>query len=155
FLDYEWAGFRNVGFDVACVIVGFPQFLFACPISYVVANIFDHAWACVVVETWRRFGESEELNRLIVISLVSWELSSDATMYAGGVEELAAFSPEEREIDERLANSLFRASSQTPFSEDELLIRRDLYETFESLHRFVARRGRGSHAEEYESIETF
>src|SRR5699024_3997141 len=67
----------------------------------------------------------------------------------------AAFSPEEREIDERLANSLFRASSQTPFSEDELLIRRDLYETFESLHRFVARRGRGSHAEEYKSIETF
>ena len=33
FLDYEWAGFRNVGFDVACVIAGFPQFLFARPIS--------------------------------------------------------------------------------------------------------------------------
>lgn len=28
FLDYEWAGFRNVGFDVACVVVSFPQFLF-------------------------------------------------------------------------------------------------------------------------------
>ena len=155
FLDYEWAGFRNVGFDVACVIAGFPQFLFARPISDEEADVFVHAWAREVVETWPRFGESEELNRLIVRSLVGWALSSVATMYAGGVEELAAFSPEEREIDERLANSLFRASSQTPFSEDELLIRRDLYETFESLHRFVARRGRGSHAEEYKSIETF
>ena len=25
FLDYEWAGFRDIAFDVACVMAGFPQ----------------------------------------------------------------------------------------------------------------------------------
>lgn len=25
FLDYEWASFRDIAFDVACVIAGFPQ----------------------------------------------------------------------------------------------------------------------------------
>lgn len=155
FLDYEWAGFRNVGFDVACVIAGFPQFLFARPISDEEGDVFIHAWAREVVETWPRFGESEELNRLIVRSLIGWALSSVATMYAGGVEELAAFSSEDREIDDVFANSLLRGSNQAPFSDDELLIRRDLYETFESLHRFAGRRGRGSYAEEYKSIEEF
>lgn len=155
FLDYEWAGFRNVGFDVACVIAGFPQFLFARPISDDEADVFVHAWAREVVETWPRFGESEELNRLIVRSLIGWALSSVATMYTGGIEELAAFSSENREIDDRIANSLLRPSSDTPFSEDELLIRRDLFETFESLHRFAARRGRGTYAEEYQIIGDF
>src|SRR5699024_11271685 len=111
---------------VACVIAGFPQFLIPRPISDEEADVFVHAWAREVVDPWLRFGESEELNRLIVRSLVGWALSSVATMYAGGVEELAAFSSEERVIDERLANSLLRASSQTPFIEDDLLIRRDL-----------------------------
>ena len=155
FLDYEWAGFRNVGFDVACVIAGFPQFLFARPVSDDEADVFVHAWAREVVETWPRFGESEELNRLIVRSLIGWALSSVATMYTGGIEELAAFSSENREIDDRIANSLLRPSSDTPFSEDELLIRRDLFETFESLHRFAARRGRGTYAEEYQIIGDF
>ncbi len=44
FLDYEWAGYRNVGFDVACVIAGVPQFLFARPISDEEAEIFISAW---------------------------------------------------------------------------------------------------------------
>src|SRR5699024_176332 len=88
----------------------------------------------------------------IVRSLIGWALSSVATMYTGGIEELAAFSSENREIDDRIANSLLRPSSDTPFSEDELLIRRDLFETFESLHRFAARRGRGTDAEEYQNI---
>ena len=88
-------------------------------------------------------------------SLIGWAISSVATMYAGGVEELAAVSSEDREIDDVFANSLLRGSNQAPFSDDELLIRRDLYETFESLHRFAARRGRGSYAEEYKSIEEF
>src|SRR5699024_9048571 len=82
-------------------------------------------------------------------------LSSVATMYTGGIEELAAFSSENREIDDRIANSLLRPSSDTPFSEDELLIRRDLFETFESLHRFAAQRGRGTYAEEYQIIGDF
>ena len=155
FLDYEWAGFRNVGFDVACVIAGFPQFLFARPISNDEADVFVHAWAREVTDTWPRFGESEELNRLIVRSLIGWALSSVATMYTGGVEELASFASEKREIEEETANSLLRPSDFDPFSEDELLVRRDLYETFEALHRFAARRGRGSYAEEYQVIADF
>lgn len=155
FLDYEWAGFRNVGFDVACVIAGFPQFLFARPISDEEADIFVHAWSREVTKTWPRFGENEELNRLIVRSLIGWALSSVATMYTGGVEELASFASEKREVDDAMANSLLRPGSQGPFDDEEQLVRRDLFETFESLARFAARRGRGSYAEEYQTIADY
>ncbi|MBD0856633.1 phosphotransferase [Corynebacterium striatum] len=141
FLDYEWAGYRNVGFDVACVIAGFPQFLFARPISDEEAEIFISAWQRHVTGVWPRFADDAELHELIVASLIGWALSSVTTMYAGGIEGVVALAEGSAEVFHDARNSLLRPADQGPFSEEEVLIRRDLYETFEALSRYAAQCG--------------
>lgn len=138
FLDYEWAGFRNVGFDVACVIAGFPQFLFARPISDEEAEVFTNAWMREVKGIWPRFGDDDEVHRLLVYSLVGWALSSVTTMYAGGIEGVVALAQGEMDISYDPKTSLLRPASSKNFTDDELLIRRDLFETFDAVRRFSA-----------------
>lgn len=139
FLDYEWAGFRNVGFDVACVIAGFPQFLFSKPITDEEADIFISAWSRAVSEVWPLFSNAEEIHGLIVASLIGWALSSVTTMHAGGIEGLVALARGEAEVVHDPQRSILRPADHGPFTEDELLVRRDLYETFEALSRYAAR----------------
>ena len=139
FLDYEWAGFRNVGFDVACVIAGFPQFLFSKPITDEEADIFISAWSRAVSEVWPLFADTDEIHGLIVASLIGWALSSVTTMHAGGIEGLVALARGEAEVFHDPQRSILRPAGHGPFTEDELLVRRDLYETFEALSRYTAR----------------
>ena len=141
FLDYEWAGFRNVGFDVACVIAGFPQFLFTRPITDEEADIFIHAWQRRIVDVWPQLADDDTLHRLLVASLIGWALSSVTTMYAGGIEGVVALAEGNAEIYHDAHRSLLRPPDHGPFSEDEVLIRRDLYETFEALSRYAAQCG--------------
>lgn len=144
FLDYEWAGFRNVGFDVASVIAGFPQFLFSRPISNEESEAFLNSWTRQVVEVWPRFQDSDYLHELIVASLIGWALSSVTTMYAGGIEGVVALARGEAEIYHDPQHSLLRPADSGIFDPEELLIRRDLYETFDALARYSA--GCGSKA---------
>ncbi|MGV0353377.1 phosphotransferase [uncultured Corynebacterium sp.] len=139
FLDYEWAGFRNVGFDVACVIAGFPQFLFAQPVSDVEADVFIEAWAREVHGLWPQFKDAGQIQHLVTACLVGWAFSSLTTMSAGGVEVLAAVLRGHEEIPVGPDDSLLRTADHGPFNDDELLIRRDLFETFEALSRFANR----------------
>ena len=44
FLDYEWAGFRDVSFDVAFVVAGFPLYVSAWDYSDVAIEAFISAW---------------------------------------------------------------------------------------------------------------
>ncbi len=138
FLDYEWAGFRNVGFDVACVVAGFPQFLFSRPITDSEAESFIQAWQRRIVDVWPQFADEKTLHELLVACLIGWALSSVTTMYAGGIEGVVALAEGNAEIYRDPHRSLLRRSDQGPFTEDEALIRRDLYETFEALSRFAA-----------------
>lgn len=138
-MDYEWAGFRNVGFDVACVIAGFPQFLFSKPITDEEADIFISAWSRAVADVWPLFSDPEEIHGLIVASLIGWALSSVTTMQAGGIEGLVALVRGEAEVFHDPQHSILRPADHGPFTEDELLVRRDLYETFEALSRYAAR----------------
>lgn len=138
FLDYEWAGFRNVGFDVACVVAGFPQFLFSRPITDAEAGLFIHAWQRRIVDVWPQLADEKTLHELLVSCLIGWALSSVTTMYAGGIEGVVALAEGNAEIYRDPHRSLLRRSDHGPFSEDEILIRRDLYETFEALSRFAA-----------------
>lgn len=140
-LDYEWAGFRNVGFDVASVVAGFPQFLFTQPITDDEADVFISAWAREVQEVWPRFAQDDPQHRLVTTSLVGWALSSATTLCAGGIEGLVALLEDDGGFDREFAIQLLRPADEGPFSEDELLIRRDLYETFEALGRYAARCG--------------
>ena len=138
FLDYEWAGFRNVGFDVACVVAGFPQFLFTRPISDDEAEVFIHAWQRRIVDVWPQLADEQTLHELLVACLIGWAFSSVTTMYAGGIEGAVALSEGNADINHDPQRSLLRPSDRGPFTEDEHLIRRDLYETFEALSRFAA-----------------
>lgn len=139
FLDYEWAGFRNVCFDVACVIAGFPQFLFSRPLSDEEAEIFQSAWAREVKSVWPRLGDSGYQDRLVVAALIGWALSSVTTMYAGGVEGVVALAQGDIGVEEDPHTSLLRPPQRGPFTEEEQLIRYDLKETFEALARFAHR----------------
>ncbi|MDO5031768.1 phosphotransferase [Corynebacterium sp.] len=138
FLDYEWAGFRNVGFDVACVIAGFPQFLFSRPITDEEAEVFVQAWQRKVVDVWPRFADDDVVHELVVSCLIGWALSSVTTMFAGGVEGVVALARGEADVEHNPRESLLRSAESGPFSEDEALIRRDLFETFEALARYAA-----------------
>lgn len=142
FLDYEWAGFRNVGFDVASVIAGFPQFLFSRPISNVEAEVFQSAWRREITEIWPRYTDTDKLHNLIVSSLVGWSLSSLAILYAdrldGDQGVGAALGSVDRGLNEPACRALLSSGGHGRFSEDELLVRQDLCETFEALARYAA-----------------
>ncbi|MBK4136921.1 phosphotransferase [Corynebacterium macginleyi] len=141
FLDYEWAGFRNVGFDVACVIAGFPQFLFSKPITDKEAETFLAAWSREVSGVWPRFADANELHDLVVACLIGWALSSVTTMHAGGIEGVVALASGDAEVVHDPQRSILRPPDSGLFTEDELLVRRDLYETFEALARYAAQCG--------------
>ena len=60
-------------------------------------------------------------------------------MSAGGVEVLAAVLRGHEEFPVGPEDSLLRTADHGPFNDGELLIRRDLFETFEALSRFANR----------------
>ncbi|AKK03256.1 phosphotransferase family protein [Corynebacterium epidermidicanis] len=155
FLDYEWAGFRDATFDVACVIAGFPQFVSSQTISDQETDAFVEAWSREVREIWPRVAETERLHSRIVAALIGWALASVAYLYHGSmnqavsvvsaVDSLDDFPEVEveaaltAEVEEDF--NLFTASFLSTGTESGVLARRDLFETFEALARFAQRGG--------------
>ncbi|MGP6173074.1 phosphotransferase family protein [Corynebacterium sp. A21] len=155
FLDYEWAGFRDVSFDIASVVAGFPQFLFSRPITDDEADVFIDAWVREISPRWPTTRIEEDLNLRVTAALIGWLLESIALMRFGSLTstvfalrdskdapELPAgmVAPESSALneDEGLGDIL-RPAVEGPFTEDELLVRQDLYETAEALSRFAER----------------
>ena len=141
FLDYEWAGFRNVGFDVASVIAGFPQFLFSRSISDAEVDAFVKAWSREIVGTWPRYADQSVLHRLLVASIVGWALSSVSILCAGHLDAILAMSRGEASPEDEERWYVLRPEEEGPFTDEELLVREDLYETFEALARYAVRCG--------------
>ncbi|WP_257158316.1 aminoglycoside phosphotransferase family protein [Corynebacterium cystitidis] len=155
FLDYEWAGFRDVSFDLACVIAGFPQYISLQPISDDEAAAFTEAWLHEVDELWPGLTNEDVLHERITIALVGWAFSSVTVMYYGSLANIISSHAAARDyleitmedLDRLGINSgrssetntnLLKPAKNVDFTEDELLVRRDLYETFEALGRFAA-----------------
>ncbi|WKD57573.1 Phosphotransferase enzyme family protein [Corynebacterium capitovis DSM 44611] len=115
FLDYEWAGFRDVTFDVAFVIAGFPNHVLSYPISDNEAGAFIDAWVREVEKLWPAVRHEDTLQARMTAALLCWALSSVGMSH---------------EAD------LFRLRSKGPFDDDERMLRRDLYETFDALARY-------------------
>lgn len=90
FLDYEWAGFRDATFDVACVIAGFPQFLFSQPITDDEADVFIESWVHEVGKIWPNVNNSTRLSARIVTAMVGWALTSLSMMHLSAQGELSA-----------------------------------------------------------------
>ncbi|WP_454980182.1 phosphotransferase [Corynebacterium propinquum] len=138
FLDYEWAGFRDVSFDIACVVAGFPQFVFTHPITDEEADTFISAWKREIKEVFPNLVEPNNLHARVLAALVGWGLSTLATMSAGNLSGVVGMVQKGEDISTDLdqAAALLRTGSADSFSDDELLARRDIYETFEAMSRF-------------------
>lgn len=138
FLDYEWAGFRDVSFDIACVVAGFPQFVFTHPITDEEADTFISAWKREIKEVFPNLVEPHNLHARVLAALVGWGLSTLATMSAGNLSGVVGTVQKGEDISTDLdqAAALLRTGSADSFSDDELLARRDIYETFEAMSRF-------------------
>lgn len=138
FLDYEWAGFRDVSFDIACVVAGFPQFVFTHPITDEEADTFISAWKREIKEVFPNLVEPNNLHGRVLAALVGWGLSTLATMSAGNLSGVVGMVQKGEDISTDLdqAAALLRTGSADSFSDDELLARRDIYETFEAMSRF-------------------
>lgn len=150
FLDYEWAGFRDVTFDIACVIAGFPQFPFTRPISDDEADVFIDAWVQEVSRIWPNVNNSSRRSARIITAMVGWAMSSLAMMHLGvdskAFDELLDADFEVNSDNaERIAESLtpitqqIFANNPEGLSEEIRTIREDLRETFEGMARFASR----------------
>ena len=145
FLDYEWAGFRDVSFDLACVIAGFPQFLFSHPISDDEADVFIESWVREVNTLWPNVNNEAHLHSRIMAALLGWALSSVALLHFGSMSAAVAVLhevEEDHDLDAStidVVSDLLRPSSAGPFSPEEIVVRRDIFETFEALARYAAR----------------
>lgn len=134
FLDYEWAGFRDATFDVACVVAGFPQYVGSLPISDDEADLFIEAWVQEVRSLWPNVTNEERLHNRIVAALIGWAMAGVSLMCFGSLSNAMALEHEEDQVIH-----LLRTPDEGPFSTEEEIMRRDLYETFEALGRFAAR----------------
>lgn len=96
FLDYEWAGFRDIAFDVACVMAGFPQDLSTPALSDQETAEFLDAWRAEVVHYWPEFRDDGYFNEVLVATLIAWAFFSLALLYYGSdkVNDLREFDIE-------------------------------------------------------------
>ncbi|WP_342319834.1 phosphotransferase [Corynebacterium mayonis] len=159
FLDYEWAGFRDVTFDVGFVVGGFPNYLSARVISDDEAEAFIEAWVREVESTWPAVQHEDTLHSMVTEALLGWALSSVSMLNTVALEDIGVedakltqeFNSAGADLEAAVAPSatlditgdVFRTRGSTPFTEDELLVRRDLFETFDALGRYASY-GRGT-----------
>lgn len=152
FLDYEWAGFRDATFDVACVIAGFPQFLFARPVTDDEADVFIESWVHEVGKIWPNVNNSTRLSARIVTAMVGWALTSLMMMLLSAEAEMSAeffhgdFDLNDLDLAmvvDRMAPIADQVLAKNPanLTDEAQMIRQDLRETFEAMYRY-AERGR-------------
>lgn len=160
FLDYEWAGFRDATFDLACVIAGFPQYVFATPISDLEADVFIDAWVHEVNGLWPNVNNTSRLHARILTALVGWSFASIAMMhFSTNVEAFDklfwhVLNNDQAHMD--VATTMEMVGNSTPLlaavdapvvsldgadvDPDTIrLARKDLLETFQAIARFAAR----------------
>ena len=118
FLDYEWAGFRDIMFDVAGVIAGFPQFISARPPSDEEVKIFVEAWSSEVCGVWPSVNNHDTLEARITAALIGWAFFSVSILHD----------------DE---SNLLRSPANTDFTPEEKAIRRDVGGAFDALARYA------------------
>lgn len=151
FLDYEWAGFRDVTFDIACVIAGFPQFLSSRPISDDEADVLVEAWVDKVGLLWPNVRNMQRLQARILIALVGWAFSSLAMMHVGAMTTTFGTlfdAAQEQGLQALTVDYVMEIIADNGVNvlqiaiDDEhapTLVRQDLHETFEAIERFANR----------------
>lgn len=138
FLDYEWAGFRDVSYDLACVMGGFPQFVGVSIISDEEGEAFLKAWVEEVEDIWPHFTNEDSLHERITAALISWAFSSVAMLHHGSLAHALNTLDDLDEVAVTDGTALLRPGHHGSFTDDELFIRRDFYETFSSLAGYAS-----------------
>ncbi|GAB3944085.1 phosphotransferase family protein [Corynebacterium tapiri] len=152
FLDYEWAGFRDVAFDLACVIGGFPQYVGGARIDDEDVQVFLRAWTNETQHVWPRAVDEEHLHASVLTALVGWAMSCVAMMHYGSLATALVASQqstsEDVEFDGEVSVKprLLEPAKGSAFNREETFIRQDIYETFEALERFASHGGEPEHA---------
>ena len=102
FLDFEWAGFRDIVFDVACVVAGFPHDTATPLLDDGEIREFIDAWTSEVVQVWPGVREENRLANILVTSLIGWALMSLSLLYFGTlavIEDAGTASDGARQLD--------------------------------------------------------
>lgn len=128
FLDYEWAGFRDVTFDVAAVLAGFPQYLEAEPLTDDEAQDFLNAWRSDLRGVWPGVDDDQRLHERVLTALVGWSLIS-VTVAAFGSPHAAQYTKGVPPVD---IDNFVDAHSLD--QEDQRI---DLMDTFQALATFA------------------
>ena len=89
FLDFEWAGFRDIVSDVACVVAGFPHDTATPLLDDGEIREFIDAWSSEVVAVWPDVRRENELAGALVTSLIGWALMSLSLLYHGTLAVIA------------------------------------------------------------------
>ena len=161
FLDYEWAGFRDATFDVACVIAGFPQYLFSRTLNAEESDAFIRSWADAVRGLWPNVDNRERLNARIITALLGWAFASVSYLYYGSMSQLVnqmssssqVQSGQAGDIPSAQAEALATATYALDDVDYDILIggsldsvlneggdaRKDLHETFAAIVTFARR----------------
>ncbi|MEL4162296.1 hypothetical protein [Corynebacterium bovis] len=86
FLDYEWAGFRDVAFDVASVIAGFPQDTTTPLPDEGDVTEFIAAWRSEVEAAWPAVRDDAVLAGSVMTALIGWALMGLSLLHYGTLD---------------------------------------------------------------------
>lgn len=89
FLDFEWAGFRDIVSDVACVVAGFPHDITTPLLDNEELREFMESWSTEVAVVWPAVREDGRLEKALMASLVGWALMSLSLLYHGTLAVIA------------------------------------------------------------------
>ncbi|WP_426721843.1 phosphotransferase family protein [Corynebacterium auriscanis] len=97
FLDYDWASFRDIAFDVACVIAGFPQDNSTPALEDREIRDFISAWRAEVWSVWPAAKDDEVVARGLMTALIGWAFMSLMMLHYGrlNLERSRGFYPAE------------------------------------------------------------
>lgn len=81
FLDFEWASFRDIAFDVACVIAGFPQDSTTPALNNEEMREFLASWRAEIVHVWPTARDERAVAHALMCALVGWSFMSLTMLY--------------------------------------------------------------------------
>ena len=95
FLDYEWAGFRDIALDVACVVAGFPQDNTTPALGDQEIRELIATWRAEVSTVWPTAKDDEAIARGLMAGLMGWAFMSLFMLHSGrlAVERNRGFYP--------------------------------------------------------------
>lgn len=156
-LDFEWAGYRDVGFDLANIIAGFPRNPLIAPLSEAEVRVFLDSWMSEVRRTWPDIEEEDTLHQRITVGLLGWTLIMVTILHIDSVEEgLGAEAAIERELTARGMDvddrdhgvvahmaRVLAAGAEAAGGEMDRSVGRSVASTARVLHAWAAGRGDG------------